>query len=150
MRKVLAVSSGGGHLVEMRRIMPAFACCDVAYVCTDREADADLAAYRYYSIRDVSRRDRPAAFAVLIWQLIAILRKERPEVVVTTGSAPGLIAIALAKVMNRSRTVWIDCSSQAERMSLSGRLARPVADAWLTQWKHLARPNGPEYWGAVL
>ncbi len=150
MRRVLAVSSGGGHLVEMRRIMPAFVGCDVAYACTDRQADADLAAHRYYAIRDVTRRDRPTAFAVLIWQLTAILRKERPEVVVTTGSAPGLIALALAKILYRSRTLWIDCSSQAVQMSLSGRLARPVADAWLTQWEHLARPGGPEYWGTIL
>ena len=33
---------------------------------------------------------------------------------------------------------------------MSGRLARRVADAWLTQWQHLARPEGPHYWGAVL
>lgn len=137
-------------MVEMRRIMPAFVGCDVAYACTDCQADADLAAHRYYPIRDVSRRDRLAGFAVLFWQLTAILRKERPEVVVTTGSAPGLIALALAKVLHRSRTVWIDCSSQAEQMSLSGKLACPVADAWLTQWEHLARPRGPEYWGAIL
>ena len=37
-----------------------------------------------------------------------------------------------------------------ERMTLSGRLARPVADAWLVQWPHLAKAGGPEFWGAVL
>jgi UDP-N-acetylglucosamine:LPS N-acetylglucosamine transferase len=149
MRRVLAVSSGGGHLVEMRRIMPAFAGFDVAYACTEPEADADMTGHRYYPIRDVTRRDR-FGFAVVAWQVIGILRHERPEVVVTTGSAPGLIALALAKAFCRSRTVWIDCISQVETMSLSGRLARPVADAWLTQWEHLARPGGPEFWGAVL
>ena len=33
---------------------------------------------------------------------------------------------------------------------MSGRMARPVADAWLVQWEHLGRPEGPHYWGAVL
>ena len=28
--------------------------------------------------------------------------------------------------------------------------AGPVADARLVQWAHLARPGGPEPWGAVL
>ena len=40
--------------------------------------------------------------------------------------------------------------ANTERLSLSGRLARPVADAWLTQWAHLARPGGPDYIYALL
>jgi UDP-N-acetylglucosamine:LPS N-acetylglucosamine transferase len=149
MRKVLAVASGGGHWVEMRRIIPAFDGCDVAYVCTEPEADADLAAHRYYMIRNVTRKNR-LGFAVVIWQIWGILRRERPDVVITTGAAPGLVALALAKGLHRSRTVWIDSIAAAQQMSLSGKLARPVADAWLTQWEHLARPEGPEFWGAVL
>ena len=103
----------------------------------------------YYQIRNATRRDR-LAFAVLAVQLARILRKERPEVVVTTGAAPGLVALALSRWLCGSRTVWIDSIAAAERLSMSGRLARWVADAWLTQWQHLARPEGPHYWGAVL
>ena len=68
----------------------------------------------------------------------------------TTGAAPGFVALVLAKLLCRSRTVWIDTVANSEGMTLSGRLARPFADAWLVQWPHLARPGGPEYWGAVL
>jgi hypothetical protein len=70
--------------------------------------------------------------------------------VVTTGAGPGLMALAVGKLVAGSRTVWIDSIASVETMSLSGRLARFVADAWLVQWAHLARPEGPEFWGAVL
>ena len=70
--------------------------------------------------------------------------------VVTTGAAPGLMALVMGKLLAGSRTVWIDSIANTRRLSLSGRLAWPVADAWLTQWEHLARPGGPEHWGAVL
>jgi UDP-N-acetylglucosamine:LPS N-acetylglucosamine transferase len=149
MRKVMAVSSGGGHWVELRRIMPAFAGHDVVYVSTEPAADADLAPARYYAVRNVTRRNG-LAFAVTIRQILAILRAERPEVVVTTGAAPGLVTLALAKLVCGSRTVWIDTVAHSEGMTLSGRLARPVADAWLVQWPHLAKAGGPEFWGAVL
>ena len=149
MRKVMAVASGGGHWVELRRIVPAFAGAEVIYVSTEPAADPDLAPARYYAVRNVTRRNR-LAFAVTIRQILAILRSERPEVVITTGAAPGLVAIALAKLVCGSRTVWIDTIANSERMTLSGRLARPVADAWLVQWPHLARPGGPEFWGAIL
>jgi UDP-N-acetylglucosamine:LPS N-acetylglucosamine transferase len=149
MRKVMAVASGGGHWVELRRIMPAFEGTEVVYVCTYPHADADLAPARYYAVRNFSRK-HSAAFAVTIRQILAIVRRERPDVVVTTGAGPGLVALAIAKLVCRSRTVWIDSVAASEQMSLSGRLARPVADAWLVQWPHLAKAGGPEFWGAVL
>ena len=149
MRKVMAVSSGGGHWVELRRIMPAFAGSDVFYVSIDPRADADLAPARYYAVTNVTRKSR-LAFAGTVRELTAIVRRERPDVVVTTGAAPGAVAILLAKLLCRSRTVWIDTVACTEGMSLSGRLVRPFADAWLVQWPHLAKPGGPEYWGAVL
>ena len=68
---------------------------------------------------------------------------------VSTGAAPGMLAITLAKLLCRSRTVWIDTVAHTEGMTLSGRLVRPMADAWLVQWPHLAKPGGPEYWGSV-
>ena len=147
-RRVMAVSSGGGHWVELRRISAAFDGVDVCYVSTDASAAAGLGA-RHHVIRNVTRRNR-LGFVVLLWQLLRILLRERPEVVVTTGAAPGLIALLLAKILLRSRTIWIDSIASAEIMSLSARLARPVADAWLVQWAHLARGEGPEFWGAVV
>ena len=144
----MAVSSGGGHWVELRRIRMAFSGLEVFYVSTDVAADADLAA-RYYTIRNVTRRSR-LGFAVVVWQVLRILLRERPDVVVTTGAAPGFVALAAAKIFLRSKTIWIDSIASSETLTLSARLARPVADVRLVQWAHLARPEGPEYWGAVL
>jgi UDP-N-acetylglucosamine:LPS N-acetylglucosamine transferase len=148
-RKVMAVSSGGGHWVELRRLSAAFAGLEVVYVSTDASAAAEVPGARHYAIRNVSRRDR-FGFAVLAWQLARILVRERPDVVVTTGAAPGFVALLVAKSLFGCRTIWIDSIASVEAISLSARLARPVADAWLVQWAHLARPDGPEYWGAVL
>jgi UDP-N-acetylglucosamine:LPS N-acetylglucosamine transferase len=147
--KVMAVASAGGHWVELRRILPALDGMEVFFASVVPTLDADLAPARYYPLRDVGRYDR-FRFAVIVWQLARIVRRERPDVVVSTGAAPGLMALLVAKLMAGSRTVWIDSIANSERLSLSGRLARRVADAWLVQWAHLARPGGPEFWGAVL
>ena len=148
MKKIVAVASGGGHWGEMRRILPALDGLEVVYASVDADLDPDLAPARYYRVRNVSRHDR-LGFAVALWQCARLMWRERPEVVISTGAAPGLVALAVAKLF-RSRTVWIDSIANTKRLSLSGRLARPVADAWLVQWPHLARPGGPDYWGAVL
>ena len=102
----------------------------------------DVPGRTYYAIRDVSRRDR-LGFVVLIGQLVRILPRERPDVVITTGSAPCLFALGLAKTFLRASTIWIDSIANVERLSSSGAQARRVADVWLTQWEHLGpRPGG--------
>lgn len=145
----MVVCSGGGHWVQMRRVLPAFAGMEVFFVGVEEGLDADLGAARYYPIANVTRRN-PGAIPGILRDLARIIRSERPDVSVTTGAAPGLLGIAMAKLLRQGRTMWIDSIANTERLSLSGRMARPVADAWLVQWEHLSRPNGPAYWGAVL
>jgi UDP-N-acetylglucosamine:LPS N-acetylglucosamine transferase len=149
MRKVLVATSAGGHWVQMRRLLPALAGCELVFAGVADWLDADLGPAPYYRLRNVSRSD-PLGFFVVAWQLARVVRNLRPEVVVSTGAAPGLMAVVIGKLLGGCRTVWIDSVANSERLSLSGRLARPFADAWLVQWPHLARPGGPEHWGSVL
>ena len=98
MKKIVAVASGGGHWVEMRRILPALDGLEVVYASVDADLDPDLAPARYYRVRNVSRHDR-LGFAVALWQCARLMWRERPEVVISTGAAPGLVALAVAKLL---------------------------------------------------
>lgn len=147
--RVLAVASGGGHWLELRRLYPAFAGMDVAFVSVHPNYMNQVAGHRYYVVRDVTRWDK-FGFLKLSVELVRILLAERPRTVITTGSAPGLLALAMAKSLLGARTVWIDSIANREQLSSSGRLARWCADVWLTQWPELQGRGGPSYWGAVL
>lgn len=148
-RKILAVASGGGHWLEMCRLYPVFEGLDVVFVSVHANYAKQVQGHRFYTIRDVSRLDRWGIF-VLLPQLVRIIVKERPDVVITTGSAPALFALAFAKLLVRAKTIWIDSIANVEKLSSSGSLARHVADVWLTQWPALRSDAGPAYWGAVL
>jgi hypothetical protein len=147
--RVLVVASGGGHWIQMRRLQPVFDGLDVAFVSVQSTYADEVPGHRFYAVRDVTRWDR-FGVAILIAQLTVIMMIERPRVVITTGSAPGMIALALAKLLLRARTMWIDSLANCEQMSSSGKRARRFSDVWLTQWPQLHRPGGPDYWGAVL
>ncbi len=147
--RVLFVASAGGHWVQLGRLKAAFEGCDIVYVTTRDDYRTDVAGARFHTVSDVTRKNALGLFA-LSFEVIRILLAERPDVVVTTGAAPGLVAIAWAKVFTRARTIWIDSIANCERLSSSGKQARFFADAWLTQWPDLACPKGPSYWGAVL
>src|SRR5205807_177934 len=100
--RVLVVASGGGHWIQMRRLQPAFDGLEPVFVSVHSAYAEEVPGHRYYAVRDVTRWDR-IGLVILVAQLTFILLRERPHVVVTTGSAPGMIALALAKCLLRSR-----------------------------------------------
>jgi UDP-N-acetylglucosamine:LPS N-acetylglucosamine transferase len=148
-RRILAIASGGGHWVELMRLKPAFEGLDVAYASVFAASAGDVPGHRFYSFDDVSRF-RKARIVSVFWQITRIVLRERPSVVITTGSFPALMALGVARTLLGARTIWIDSVANCQALSTSGRLARRVADIWLTQWPHLTTPDGPEHWGAVL
>ena len=133
----------------MRQLLPAFDGLDVAFVSVSPIYAEETNGHRFYAVKDAHRLNR-LSFLRLTLQLLLIVVRERPDVVVTTGSAPGLVCIALCKTLVRSRTMWIDSIANCETLSSSGRHARRFADVWLTQWPQLQEEDGPDYWGSVL
>jgi UDP-N-acetylglucosamine:LPS N-acetylglucosamine transferase len=148
-KRVLAIASAGGHWVQLLRLLPAFEGSDVAFATVYPAYRDDIPGKRFYSFDNFSRFHKSRIPRVFV-QLLRILLRERPDVVITTGAAPGLLAIVLSKLLFGSKTIWIDSIANCEQLSSSGNGARRFADLWLTQWPHLAGKNGPVFWGAVL
>jgi UDP-N-acetylglucosamine:LPS N-acetylglucosamine transferase len=146
-QRVLAVASSGGHWVQLRRLTPAFEGHDVAYLTTDRGHRSEVGSARFYVARDANRWNK-LALALCAAKILWVLLRERPTVVVSTGAAPGYLAIRCARLL-RARTVWIDSVANVEELSMSGRMASSTADLCLTQWPHLAGGQ-VRYLGAVL
>lgn len=146
--RVLAVASGGGHWIELMRLRPAFAGCEVAWVSMFDNYAAEVAGERYYTVPDASRFDKLAMLAVF-HKAIRIMLRERPDAIVTTGSFPMLSFILLGRLMG-ARTLWIDSIAQAEEISSSGRIARKLAHKAVCQWPDVAKSEGLDCWGAVL
>ncbi len=144
----MAVASGGGHWVELLRLSPAFVDCEQVFVTVDSAYRPDARGYRFYVITDSTRQTRLRLLQTAV-NLFWIMCKERPDVVISTGAAPGCISLALGKIF-RAKTIWLDSIANADRLSLSGSMVGWCADLWLTQWPHLTGENGPQYRGAVL
>lgn len=156
-QKVMAIASAGGHLVQLLRLSPAWQGCSTVVVTTSSSYEKE--------VRDLAEElgQEPPDFAFVTeanrWQKLRLLRatvdlmivllKFRPDVIITTGAAPGYIAMRLGGLLG-ARTAWIDSIANAGQLSLSGEKAGRHAGLWLTQWEHLARPDGPSWKGSVL
>ncbi len=147
-KKVLAISSGGGHWVQLLRLRPALEGHDIGYATVDQRYAAQVPGHRFHVFEDATRWSKVALLRQMA-QIFWILLRERPDVVITTGASAGLFALTFGKLM-RARTIWIDSIANTECLSDSGRRATRVADLHLTQWEHLADGKTIRYGGTVL
>jgi len=70
----------------MRRLQPAFDGLEVVFASVHSAYAEEVPGHRFYAAATVTRWDR-IGLAILVAQLTFILLRERPRVVVTTGSA---------------------------------------------------------------
>lgn len=147
--RILLVASAGGHWIELHRLRAAFVGADCQFVSTSKGMTPPLGDRDVLEIADTAR-DSALAMAPTLMGLVRIFRAFDPDLVVSTGAAPGALALLIGKLFG-ARTVWIDSIANSETLSLSGRLVRPVADLRITQWKHLADRNPSlQYLGQIL
>lgn len=146
--KVLAIASGGGHWVQLLRLRPAFEGCDVVFATAKEGYRSDAGDSAFRVITDANRSNK-IGLLKSAWSIFKLIRSERPDVIVSTGAAPGFFALKIGR-MAGIRTIWVDSIANAEELSMSGAKAGSSADLWLTQWPHLAREGGPTYMGNVL
>ncbi len=144
MKKLLAVASQGGHLIQLMRLKPVFDRYDTSYVSSQRCEGMD----DYTCVVDANRN---AGFRLMLlfFQVLWIVVRKRPDVVISSGAAPGYFAVLCGKLLG-ARTIWIDSIANAEELSMSGQRAGKFADLWLTQWPEVAQQDGPTYGGRVL
>ena len=151
--KICAGASAGGHMNQLLRLLdhtdswpqqPTF------YVTT-----LDVLAHRLaekgpvYVIGECNRH-HPLRAVKTIVRCLNIVLKERPDVVLTTGSMPLALFCFISKLFG-ARIVWIDSIANIERFSMSGLFIRTFADLFLTQWPELAEDDKKaEYAGSIL
>lgn len=151
--RICVGASAGGHMNELLKLLEASRSWPQppAFYVTTLEALAEKVAQLgpVYIIGECNRQHPLKALGVLMRSLRVVL-KERPDVVITTGSLP-LAMVCLSAKLFGAKIVWIDSIANIERFSLSGRMMLPFADLFLTQWPELAqRYKNVEYAGAIV
>ena len=134
--------------MQLQMLRPAFDHHDVAWITTLPGLTEQANAQPGYVVPDCNR-NTPVRMLRCGFALIRYFVRHRPDVVVTTGAMPGLIALALGRLLG-ARTIWVDSIANAEEMSASGRLARHFATHRFSQWRHVAAAEGVDHAGSIL
>lgn len=134
--RVCIVSSVGGHLREVLQLEEVLEDHDVFFILND-ETSVPLAG-RVYRIAHAERDLR------VLWNLVEvlpILLRERPDVVLSTGAGPAVPVALWARLMG-AVIIFVETFGAVERPTLTGRIMYHLADHFFYQWEDL-RPYYP-------
>jgi UDP-N-acetylglucosamine:LPS N-acetylglucosamine transferase len=134
--KVLAIASAGGHWIQLLRLLPAFEEHEVVFASTHKSFSETVDGYSFYTVPDASRWNK-LKLIYMATRLAGLVFSVKPDIVITTGAAPGLMGIISGKLFG-AKTVWVDSIANVEKISMSGRIALLFADRVYTQWPALA------------
>lgn len=149
-KNILAVASFGGHWMQLLRIaFPLETFYNISYASTSKKCSTMVPNRKFYHLTDFSRWNVwRIPFALL--SVIAILLKERPSTVISTGAAPGLLVLIIAKYLFFRKTIWVDSFANAGQLSFCGKMAVKLhIDHVYTQWEHLSGP-AVKYSGSII
>ncbi len=148
--KICLAASAGGHLTQLLKIKHIWKNKSHFYITNNKSALGLLGTdSRVYLIK-WGNRNYPHLIAMIIFQCLRIILKEKPDVLISTGAAAGCIPAILTKLIG-GKVIWIDTISHADYLTMSGRIVRLFADMFLVQWPELAEKYpGVIYMGAVI
>jgi UDP-N-acetylglucosamine:LPS N-acetylglucosamine transferase len=139
-KKVCIVSSCGGHLTEVRALRQAFTRYEHFYVLNDRVLlPADMEGKTYF----IRHSERDLLFLVNLLEAWRILRRERPDVILSTGAGP-VVPFALVGRLLGIPALFVETFTRVSRPSLTARIMYHLAARFIYQWPALQRyfPRG--------
>jgi beta-1,4-N-acetylglucosaminyltransferase len=138
--KIGLICSPGGHLVEMLQLLEAFEGYPHFLMTYDEQATLTLEnTYRFANFAK-----NPLSLIKAVLKILLIFLKERPGVLFSTGAEIAIPPFYIGKFLFRTKLIYVECSAQVYRPSLTGRLVYPITDLFLVQWKPLLKRYGPK------
>ena len=145
--KICLTCSHGGHLNEMQQLLEAFEGQDYFYFCYDAETTRSLD--KAYLVPNMAKN--PVEFLKNLFRVYRIFKKERPQLIVSTGAEIAIPVVLVGKVF-ACKAVYIECGAQVNTPSTTGRVMYHLADALYVQWPELLAAYGPraQYVGSLI
>ena len=148
MKKVLFISSTGGHLKELLQLKKLFNKYD-SYLITEKTDSTKKLKNEYkekmgYMVFGTKDHMLTYPFKLLANCFISLYYfiKIRPKYIVTTGTHTAGPICYLGKIFG-SKVIYIETMANISKKTITGKLIYPIADLFIVQWKSMLKlyPN---------
>lgn len=151
-KKICLISSTGGHLSQLRQLIPIVQDQDF-YFITEKHKSTELLKekHKVYYLRQQERKSMNFFFVFLlnIFSSLFVIARERPDFVISTGAGAVLPTLLFGKLFG-AKVIFIESFAKIDTPTLTGQIVYKFADCFYIQWEEL-RQHYPKalYKGAI-
>jgi len=141
MKKVLFISSTGGHLNELLQLEPLFKKYD-SYLITEKTKTNMNLKNKYNKVYYLVYGTKDHIFSYIFKFTYNIIKsfilylKIRPKVIITTGTHTAVPMCYIGKLFG-SKIIFIETFANRTTKTLSGKMVYPIADTFIVQWESM-------------
>lgn len=143
-KKVLFISSTGGHLNELLQLSPLFEKYNYHIITEKDKANETLKQTYGDKISFLPYGTRAKLFSYIfkyLWLCIKTIYyycKIKPKVIITTGTHTAGPMCILGKICG-SKIIYIETFANTNKKTATGRLIYPIADLFIVQWEEMLK-----------
>lgn len=144
MKKVLFISSTGGHLSELMQLKSMFNKYDFHIITEKTKSNMHLkdkypkrVNYLVYGTRS-NMLVYPFKLLYNCFKSLFFYLKIRPKVIITTGAHSAGPMCCIGKIFG-SKIIYIETFANSETKSVTGRLVYKFADLFIVQWEDMLK-----------
>ena len=143
-KKVLFISSTGGHLNELMQLSPLFEKYDYKIITEKDKSNETLKKLYGEKLYFLPYGTRSKIltyifkYIYLCIKTIYLYLKIRPKYIVTTGTHTAGPMCYLGKIFG-SKIIYIETFANRSKKTATGRLIYPIADLFIVQWEEMLK-----------
>ena len=133
--KICVVGSSGGHLTHMMLLKGFWQEHERFFVTFDKpDANSQLKDEKVYHCYFPTNRNIKNLIknTFLAWK---ILRKEKPDLILSSGAAVAIPFFFLGKVLFHKKCVYVEVFDRIDKGTLAGKFCYKFADKFFVQWE---------------
>ena len=132
--KICLVGSSGGHLTHLYMLKPTWEHYERFWVTFDKEdARSILEGEKVYPCYYPTNRNIKNLIrnTFVAWK---VLRKEKPDVLISSGAAVAVPFFYLGKLMGK-KLIYIEVFDRVDKPTMTGKMVYPIVDEFIVQWE---------------
>ena len=134
--KVCLVGSSGGHLNHLYLLKSFWEDKERFWATFDREDSRSMLKNEtVYPLYYPSNRS-VKALLINTFRAVKILRKEKPDLIISSGAAPAIPFFYIGKLMG-ARLIYIEVFDRINQATITGKICYKVADRFIVQWEEM-------------
>lgn len=136
-KKLCFAASSGGHFEQLMMLEPLFQKYDSFIVTEKTDYSINVPVKMYYMLQ-VNRKEKKFIPAMVrnVFRSVSILRKEKPDVIISTGVLAMVPLCLLGKLFGK-KLIYIESFAKVSTPNLSGKILYKYADRFYVQWEQM-------------